>query len=419
MYEVNDDVAAVCEFNHLLFDNETVDEDEVDEMADRLNSIGISVQRIRELMLNACEHNRKLIPTLVPIINKYYSYDEDIELFEDWKRDRLTTVELIKARLKPYAPTEQKIIEYYTAELEFFECPLHLPNMSSDVYDALVSIGINIVQILFTVNVNLLVHSITDAEKFIDNDDVDGLVELAKIHNVKPIDMLCVEPYTDQASYLMIPAIDYAAFVGAVNCFKFLLFGGAMITTQTQVYAVLSENTELLDICFEHSEHSDNMVSFLPKSFQRKRNKTIVEYMLTHRWYTSNKALELFDDFMSMCYFDLIIDLYDVFCKAIGIKPYIIANHDDLLSPDYPVLTKDMILMFDVIYYLLGITPGKKYSKQLLFLGSGGAVTTQELEMMRKLAWRAMIKRMHIMRATDMSANERYLASMVNVNGGC
>ena len=123
---------------------------------------------------------------------------------------------------------------YYPFRFQFFSNFIELSNNNWKLHRKLVSEGINPAEVA----------------KAIRSDNIVSLQQISTYHNFD-FNQKIVPSLYERFSFINhnnVSLIDYAAFFGSINCFKFLLLNGSDIKN-TGIYAIAGGNLEIFHIC--------------------------------------------------------------------------------------------------------------------------------------------------------------------------
>ena len=323
----------VCKLNRLLFTS-SLNIDKIQSIIDILIS-NYRSYIVESLIVSSCVQKRENINILAPLYNKYRHQFEQID--QQWYvGERVSCADLIRANmlLTPVDSVKERLIRRHA--------------MFSDVFEA-------IKQIDQTINIPSDKIIQVQYEPYLNHDDIDGLV--SSISNPDDIShILCYEPYyiydTNQTSSL----IDYAAFAGALKCFKFLYINKSVVTDKTLLYSLIGGNHEIIKICANdnisgiHITFKDGGEAYDYLSmFVEHHHEELIQAAIEHQWFEHNNYVELFCILVSNEYYDILIDLKDLFREVI--------NEDEFKRIPYEIIrnyhTKIVVYNGNTIHRLM------------------------------------------------------------------
>ena len=286
------------------------------------------VNNIIKMIIIACNNNKHNIPVYAIFLNHPVIQRQDYWKYVDEYCDRKTIVKLAEAGLFDDLPWLENINDmngrYY---------------ITSDVYNAL-----NASNSIISRPKNLEVLDVENTvEKYIDNDDVEGLKQAQE-------PFMCYAPFHFKfernclgktcISYnfkdvrnswtinlFRIEPIDYAAYVGAAKCFKYLANyynenreAYTNITQMTYCCALVGGNTDIICECRknEFMEIPNKCV----KHLALRRNTELLAHALEYGWMSNQNIYAMFNKLVCLYQYKTLFKLRPVLHNVLTKKQF-------------------------------------------------------------------------------------------------
>ena len=285
------------QFNEQIYVKSSIDVEAVKHIINQLNECNYIAPYLKYIIQRSCLYDINNIPQITTVLNDCFN---SVDYGSMHMIDRRTYIEFIKHGLRTRLPLLNSI----------FISNIHniTKIIPSDLFEALkISFDEHTVN---TIPLYYSIEPITQTEVYINNDDVESLMQLSTEldygHYEHCFDPFYLLPMINQ-TITYISAIEYAAYMGAVKCFKFLLLNGCKLTNLAYHYALSSGNTEIIKICWENgcfAWHERYMCYILPH-----RNVELFDYAIRHKMLTYDSIIDLFIECKALCYYDFLLEL--------------------------------------------------------------------------------------------------------------